>query len=74
MMAGVRFPTDDSELISRIVAQVWEELDCYVVVFGWSGRNWVRLSAQIYNEQEDFVRMGQRVLELVNELSWEFKK
>eukprot|EP00479_Gromia_sphaerica_P010148 TRINITY_DN4556_c0_g1_i1.p1 TRINITY_DN4556_c0_g1~~TRINITY_DN4556_c0_g1_i1.p1 ORF type:complete len:75 (-),score=12.11 TRINITY_DN4556_c0_g1_i1:217-441(-) len=68
MMAGVRLPTDDLTIAQAAVQQIWEELDCYVVVFEWSGKIWTRLSVQIYNEQADIIVVGSRMLQIINQL------
>ena len=37
----------------------------FVVFFGMGGRQWTRLSAQLYLDERDFELLGERVLQLL---------
>jgi len=67
-MSNVRVPTTDPEKAATLASRVYDEYDIYIVVYRAAGDQWwVRLSAQIYLEKDDFVRMGEAVLAVLAE-------
>lgn len=65
-MGNVRVPTTDPEKAATLAKRVYDEHDIYIVVYRSGGDKWwLRLSAQIYLEKEDFVRAGEAVLDVL---------
>lgn len=65
-MGNVRIPTTDPEKAAVLAKRVYDEYDIYIVVYRSGGDKWwIRLSAQIYLEKDDFVRTGQAVLDVL---------
>eukprot|EP00041_Stephanoeca_diplocostata_P013089 m.225730 g.225730 ORF g.225730 m.225730 type:complete len:434 (+) comp19213_c0_seq4:127-1428(+) len=66
-MANVRLPVTDPEKASTLRDLLYEDYDIYIVVYKRGDSWWTRLSAQIYVDKSDFVRLGEAVLALLKE-------
>jgi len=71
-MSNVRLPgVTDAQQMSWLTNQLFNEYNMQIAVFNMTNEVtkeesfWIRLSAQIYLEQIDFVRLGQAVSDLV---------
>lgn len=63
-MSSVQLPerfSADEGTANRLRAALLEEHRIEVPVFAWRGRLWLRLSAQVYNEFEEFERLAAAV-------------
>lgn len=69
-MINVRLPTNDPKVANSLASSLIHSYDTYMIVIAddSSGEQtilYTRLSAQIYLEREDFITLGQRVLDLL---------
>ena len=64
-MCNVRLPVDSFEQAWALAGVLLNKHDTMVVVFKYHGAAWLRLSAQIFLEQQDVVELGQLVLAIL---------
>lgn len=48
-------------MCAQVAARLLQDYDTMVVFFGWSAKQWTRLSAQVYLQLSDFEQLGQLV-------------
>eukprot|EP00833_Pecoramyces_ruminatium_P005738 jgi/Orpsp1_1/1179770/evm.model.c7180000070698.1 len=66
-MVNVRLPTQErsEEYMKRFQKELIIRHQASVTVFKHGGRWWIRVSAQVYNDIEDFEQLGQWILEML---------
>lgn len=70
-MVNVRLPTTDTQLASNLTNKLFAEHNMYIVVFPLNNQYWTRLSANIYMEMTDFLKMGAIVKNMCAQLTTE---
>ena len=66
-MTNVRWPTDDSAVAGAVSARLLSEYDTRLNTFSLNGLVYSRVSLQIYLTMKDVERVGQLVLELLDD-------
>lgn len=49
------------EAAERLTVRIEEELAAVVAVMSWSGRGWLRLCGQVYNREDEYDRLAERL-------------
>lgn len=62
-MVNVRIPCEDFTKIQKIVTQMQQEDNTYMVAYQYDGNNYARFSAQIYTSVSDFIYVAQKFLD-----------
>jgi selenocysteine lyase/cysteine desulfurase len=68
-MINVGLPFKDANLADLLPKLLVDRYNTYTAVFNVQGKYYTRVSAQIYNEIDDYKYLGNAVLELVKEFS-----
>lgn len=68
-MVSVILPTDDIELAVRMKDELLYQHNMNFLVNKFDGKIYCRISAQIYNELEDYRKVAELFLELLNKKS-----
>jgi len=66
-MVCVRLPTTDDAKAAALVQKLQDQYDTFLVVYKYDDQWWTRLSTQIYNEEADFLKVGNWVLQMLKQ-------
>eukprot|EP00455_Lapot_gusevi_P050524 TRINITY_DN7334_c0_g11_i1.p1 TRINITY_DN7334_c0_g11~~TRINITY_DN7334_c0_g11_i1.p1 ORF type:complete len:216 (-),score=51.72 TRINITY_DN7334_c0_g11_i1:21-668(-) len=64
-MVNVRLPTLNQTLAASLPTRLLNQYNTFVPVYSFQNQFYVRVSAQIYNEESDFVMLAQAILNLL---------
>lgn len=65
-MNNVEVPCEDITLCVKIANLMMKEVNCYPIFYHFDGKNYCRISAQIFNEIGDYQFAAEKFLEYLS--------